>query len=189
MKKNLQGIGEIQMVETKDNLSMALKNKWILAIIVIVLLIALWSLIPARELYVSDIDDLKVIKFEWKEPMRDKTVDGNSLLIDEKWYPKGMGVHANSELSLKVPKGYSHFIADVGVDDEITPDKPASVQFMVLGDGAVLFETPIVKAGMPPRRIYANVEGVEVLTLKVMDGGDGSNSDHADWGNARFVKR
>ncbi|MEW6235393.1 MAG: NPCBM/NEW2 domain-containing protein [Candidatus Omnitrophota bacterium] len=177
------------MVETKNPYEMYFQNKGIIAAAVIILLIVIWSMIPARDIYISDIDELNVLSFEWKEPIRDKTVDGNSLLIDEKWYPKGMGVHANSEISLKVPRGYTHFIADAGVDDEISQDKPASVQFMVLGDGAVLFETPVIKAGMPPRRIYANIEGVEVLTLKAMDGGDGSNSDHGDWGNARFVKR
>ncbi|RJP23413.1 MAG: hypothetical protein C4527_20120 [Candidatus Omnitrophota bacterium] len=144
---------------------------------------------PSGEVYVSDIEELNVLKPGWKEMIRDLSVDGNSLIIGEKWYSKGLGVHANSEISFQTPKGYTHFVAEVGIDDEIPEENPASVIFIVEGDGAVLYESPILKADMPPRRIHVNVEGISELKLIVDEADNGTNSDHADWGNARLVKR
>ncbi len=158
-------------------------------IVILALILLFWFLVPAQDIYVSDIDEINVIDFEWKEPQRDQSIDGNSLLIDDKWYHKGLGVHANAEVSLAVPYGYTHFISEVGVDDEVAEDSPASVEFIVIGDGAVLHHTPVLEASMPPYRIYVNVEDISMLNLKVTNAGDTSNSDHADWGDARFVKK
>ena len=130
-----------------------------------------------------------MLKAEWFEPQRDHSVQNNPLIIDEKHYPRGIGVHADSEIEVTVPEGFTHFVADVGVDDEVPEDSPASVIFTVLGDGVVLYESPILRANSPPQRISVNVEGVITLTMKVSMNGDGSNSDHADWGSARFTVR
>jgi len=35
--------------------------------------------------------------------------------------------------------------------------------------------------------VSADVTGVRVLTLRVTDGGDGRNRDHADWADARLT--
>ncbi len=147
------------------------------------------GMVSSGEVFVSDLEELNVLKEEWMPYKRDLSVDGNSLIIGEKWYPKGLGVHANAELSVQIPKGYTYFVAEVGVDDEIPEENPASVRFFVLGDGAVLYESPVLKADMPPRRIHVNIQDMSELVMKVDDAGDGNNSDHADWGNARFVKR
>lgn len=163
--------------------------KWSLIIMICVVLLCIWIFSPSGEIYVSDIEDLNVIKFEWKEPQLDQSTDGNSLLIQDKWYAKGLGVHAETEISVNVPSGYTHFISDVGIDDEITDDKPGSVQFLVIGDGTVLYESPILTPKMAPRRILVDVRDIKILNLKATIGGDTSNSDHADWGGARFVRR
>lgn len=156
--------------------------------VIMLLLLTVWKMVPKQDLYISDIADMNVVQFEWKEPQRDKSVDGNSILIGDKWYAKGLGIHAVSEFSVVIPKGYTRFIADVGVDDEVAADSPASVEFLVIGDGTVLAQTPVIKADMPPYRIDVRIEGITQLTLRTTNGGDGSNSDHGDWGNARVVK-
>ena len=164
-------------------------QKGIGAILVVILIIFLWmTLMALKEVYVSDLP-FTVVQKEWMEPTKDTSVDGNQLKIDNIMYFKGIGTHALSEISLRVPDGYTHFIAEVGVDDEIADNLPASVTFLVLGDGAVLYESPILKSFMPPYRVDVNVEEVKMLTLRVTNAGDGSNSDHADWGGARFIRR
>ncbi len=179
--------GTRQKVEKK----MKLKKSFVCQFIVVLLFsIFLKSCgMTGGELYVSDIQDLNVIKEEWNEMKRDLSVDGNSLIVGEKWYSKGLGVHANSEISLAVPKGYTHFVSEVGVDDEIPEENPGSVVFLLIGDGAILYESPIMRSNMPPRRIHINIEGISELKLIVDEADYGTNSDHADWGNARFVKR
>lgn len=156
--------------------------------VIMLLLLTVWKMVPKQDLYISDIEELNVLQFEWKEPQRDKSVDGNSILIGDKWYAKGIGIHAVSEFSVSIPRGYTRFIADVGVDDEVAADSPASVEFQVLGDGTLLAQSPVLKAGMPPYRINCRIDGITQLTLRAANGGDGSNSDHGDWGNARVVK-
>jgi hypothetical protein len=73
----------------------------------------------------------------------------------------------------------------VGLDDETT--SPGSVAFQVVGDGRVLAETGVMRTGTPAAPISANLTGVQVLSLRVSDGGDGKNFDHADWANAHLA--
>ena len=156
--------------------------------LILVLAVVAWKSFPAKDLYVSD-QELEVVKFEWAQPQRDKSIAGGSLIINERYYEKGLAVHANSVVNVPVPAGYTHFIAEVGVDDAMKDDGPSSVQFQVLGDGVVLYESPVLRANMPAYRVLVNVEWISQLSLVVKDGGDGTNSDHADWAGARFTRR
>lgn len=38
----------------------------------------------------------------------------------------------------------------------------------------------------PAHRIDVNIEGVDTLTLRVNDGGDGPANDHANWADAQL---
>ena len=40
---------------------------------------------------------------------------------------------------------------------------------------------------MPAEPLTADVTGAQVVRLVVTDGGDGIDSDHADWANARLT--
>ncbi|MCA2214202.1 glycoside hydrolase family 97 catalytic domain-containing protein [Jidongwangia harbinensis] len=107
--------------------------------------------------------------------------DGNPLTVNGTVYPKGLGTHAPAEVTVWLDAACTRFIAEVGVDDEVTG--PGSVAFEVLGDGRALASTGVVRRGEPARPVAADVTGVRMLTLRVTDGGDGKNWDHADWGN------
>jgi alpha-glucosidase len=60
------------------------------------------------------------------------------------------------------------------------------VAFEVIGDGAVLARTGVLTRADPAQPIDVDVTGVETLTLRVTDGGDGINYDHGDWGDAQL---
>lgn len=75
------------------------------------------------------------------------------------------------------------FSSIVGLDDE---KKIGSVAFQVLGDGKQLAATETLKTGQS-QPIDVALIGVQVLDLVVTDGGDGNNSDHADWANASIT--
>jgi hypothetical protein len=55
------------------------------------------------------------------------------------------------------------------------------IRFRILTDGYARFDSGNISARGFPRHVRVPVEGAQFLTLEVLDGGDGINSDHADW--------
>ncbi|WP_413756112.1 glycoside hydrolase family 97 catalytic domain-containing protein [Streptomyces sp. MMBL 11-3] len=108
--------------------------------------------------------------------------DGGALRIRGTVYDRGLGMHAEGEVSVDLHGSYDRFRAQVGVDDEVSG--AATVVFEVLGDGQLLERTPVLTPADAARALDVDVSGVERLTLRVTDGGDGINYDHADWGDA-----
>jgi alpha-glucosidase len=111
--------------------------------------------------------------------------DSGPLSIRGTEYDKGLGVHAASEVVVELDGGYKRFTAAVGVDDEV--GGKGSVSFEVLADGRSLAVTDVLDGADEARRIDVDVTGVQRLTLRVTDGGDGVDSDHADWADARLT--
>lgn len=175
--------------------SLAQSTRWVLATLIVLAGLGLWNLLPSLHIYVSDLDDIEVIEESvWTEHRLDASVNGNSLMIDGKFYSKGVGMHAVSELKVKPPSGYTHFVSEIGIDDEVPEDVSAemahaTVRFFVYGDGVLLYESPVVIRQDPPRRIAVDIRDVRDLRLRVDDAGDGINHDHATWGYARFERR
>jgi alpha-galactosidase len=60
------------------------------------------------------------------------------------------------------------------------------LEFIVSGDGKVLWKSGVMRAGDAARDCEVDVAGVKSLVLEVSDAGDGSNWDHADWADAKF---
>lgn len=155
----------------------------------IVLAIVVWKSFPFGELYVSDMDNWEVVSWNWAQPQRDATITGKTLVINEVSYEKGIGVHAPTNLKVPIPAGFTHFVADVGVSDELLDEAPSSITFRVWGDGVILYQSPLILSNQPAHRVDVYVQWMGEIQLEVTDGGDGSNSDHGVWGSARFVHR
>ncbi|MDX3358656.1 glycoside hydrolase family 97 catalytic domain-containing protein [Streptomyces sp. ME02-6978.2a] len=111
--------------------------------------------------------------------------DGEPLTLRGTVHDKGLGVHAESEVVVDLDGAYRRFTAAVGVDDEVAGK--GSVVFEVLGDGRTLATTPVLTSADAARALDVDVSGVRRLTLRVTDGEDGVDSDHADWGDARLL--
>ncbi|MFI6094720.1 glycoside hydrolase family 97 catalytic domain-containing protein [Lentzea sp. NPDC051213] len=108
--------------------------------------------------------------------------DGAPLRIGGVAYAKGIGTHAPSEVTIYLGRNCRAFTASIGLDDETIA--PGSVVFQVFGDGRSLYDSGVVRGGEPARAISADTTGVRMLSLRVTDGGDGRNYDHADWAQA-----
>jgi NPCBM/NEW2 domain len=134
---------------------------------------------------VVHLDELDIGKASigWGTVQRDKSVGGNPLRLAGAEYERGVGTHADSTMHLELDGRTTRFTALVGVDDEAA--NPASVRFRVIGDGAVLFDSGVMR---PTERLKIDIDttGVRQMTLHVDDAGDGDSWDHADWANARF---
>jgi hypothetical protein len=113
--------------------------------------------------------------------------DGRPMAIGGTTFTKGIGMHAIGEITVWLGGACTGFQADVGIDDEVA--QPGAVAFAILGDGLPLADSGVVRRTDGARPLAVDVTGVKVLTLRVTDGGDGINSDHADWGGAQLTCR
>ncbi|WP_440118785.1 NPCBM/NEW2 domain-containing protein [Paenibacillus sp. QZ-Y1] len=135
--------------------------------------------------YLSDMDWFSATT-GWGTIQKDRSVEGKTLTLNNKTYTKGLGTHANSEIVYKLDGQYTSFAALVGVDNEV--GTVGSVEFQVQVDNQVVFSSGVMHNNIEPKEVHVNLSGKNELKLIVTDGGDGINSDHADWVNARLTK-
>jgi alpha-galactosidase len=110
--------------------------------------------------------------------------DGRTLTIGGTTYAKGLGTHAPSSVTYNLGGRCTAFTADVGVDDEVTAGR---VVFQVWRDGVKVADSGYVTGADGAKHLTADLTGATTLLLAVTDGGDGINSDHADWANPRIT--
>ena len=147
---------------------------------------------PSGESFLSDLEPLTASSgygpYERDRSNGERPAgDGQPLTIGGQVYPKGLGVHAASQLVYDLGGQCSVFSAAVGVDDEIDRRGVGSVRFQVRGDDAVLFDSGVLTSADAPLPISLNVANRQRLTLIVSDGGNGPAYDHADWANAKVT--
>jgi len=118
----------------------------------------------------------------WSVAKTNLGVVGTPIRIARKEFARGVGTHAESRLRIDIRGKATRFFAQVGVDD--SAGQKGSVEFIVSGDGKVLWRSGILTGGKPAVPIEVSLAGVEILTLRVSAGGDGADSDHADWAEA-----
>lgn len=129
---------------------------------------------------------------------RDRSVTGDDrpISVDGKRYARGLGVHAQSELTFDIGGRFSTFQAVAGLDDSAAGG--GSVVFKVIGDGKVLFDSGLVagrewakrmeNAQVGGKEIRVDVRGVRSLTLRVECGPDDDVLDRAAWADTKLIK-
>lgn len=123
----------------------------------------------------------------WGTPRLGLSVIGRAIVAGGVSYTDVFGMHAYSELNYNTKKKFTRFTADVGLPDYQAATN-ASVTFRVEGDGALLWESPVVRGGEGAHHIDLEIAHVDKLTLKILDGGDGITNDHGFWGNPRLIE-
>jgi alpha-glucosidase len=145
---------------------------------------------PHGATYVSDLPWTDEVNGYGRPQQRDHSHGGDqppgTLTIAGRTFAKGIGAHAASSLTTWLGGACTRFVADVGVDDG-TESGEGSVTFVVVGDGQTLADTPVIRAGDTATHLDLDVSGIKSLTLATTDGGNGKNSDHADWGTASLA--
>ncbi len=126
--------------------------------------------------------DLKGMTAGWSDAKADLGVAGKPLGIGGKKFARGVGTHAASNFRVNLDGKATRFTAEVGVDDG--GGNRGSVEFIVSGDGVVLWRSGVMKGGQAAVPVDVNLAGVKILGLRVTDGGDGTGNDHADWADA-----
>ncbi|WP_198655168.1 NPCBM/NEW2 domain-containing protein [Streptomyces geranii] len=108
--------------------------------------------------------------------------DGHPITVGGVEYAKGLGVHASSAVEFYTGAACETVGADVGVDDE--KGTRGTVAFEIWADGTKVASTGVLTNAMPAEHLTAEVTGARTIRLVVTDGGDGIDSDHADWADA-----
>ncbi|WUH95597.1 NPCBM/NEW2 domain-containing protein [Streptomyces sp. NBC_00433] len=112
--------------------------------------------------------------------------DGHPITLQGTVYAKGLGVHAPSDVAYYTAGKCTTLTATVGVDDEKKNSK-GSVEFQVVADGKQVAGTGVLTNADGSRPLTADVTGAQEVHLVVTDGGDGNDSDHADWAGATIT--
>jgi len=140
---------------------------------------------PTRTVWLSSLN-LEKMTAGWGTPQKDKSIQSKPLTIADRSFDKGVGTHASSLMYIDLKKSCRSFSAYVGVDDEVN-GKIGSVRFRIYGDGRLLFNSGILKAGEQAKKVDIDLTGCKTLTLSVDPAGDNTSYDHADWADAMFV--
>jgi alpha-galactosidase len=107
------------------------------------------------------------------------------LTIGGATYATGIGAHADSAVHVHLGRACSVFSAKVGVDDEV--GDRGSVRFQVYGDGKLLAYSNPIGGAQGSTALNVAIGGYRTLELRVTDGRDTVDYDHADWGEARIT--
>lgn len=113
------------------------------------------------------------------ETKRNLSVDGNPLSIAGKKYSEGIGTHADSMIPISTIPEHNVLTGACGIDDEAQGE--GSIQFQILSGSEVLWESPIMKKGMPAVSFEVPLVNKEkklyLVALKV----ENKRNDHGDW--------
>jgi Gpi18-like mannosyltransferase len=107
------------------------------------------------------------------------------LSVQYAFYRHGLGTHAPSREVFDINKQFRTLSTDMGIDTDAGAQ--GSVQFVVYGDGKLLFSSPIKKRYDFPSHADIDVTGVKTLELIINDAGNGNFDDHADWLNTQLI--
>ncbi|MEK4426467.1 NPCBM/NEW2 domain-containing protein [Solibacillus sp. FSL K6-1523] len=151
----------------------------------------------AKEIYVySDATfasdtDWKSAQTAWKTVNKDKASVGETIKVlvngETKEFAKGIGTHASSEIVYDLTgKNYDYFETLVGVDRNIPENNKSSITFKVLADGEEIYNSDVMNYNTEAKLVRLSVKNVNELTLIASDAGNGNESDHADFADAKF---
>ena len=120
-------------------------------------------------------------------PQLNKSINGNTLSLNGQTYATGIGTHAASTLVYNLAGKFNNFSSDVGVDSEEDGKGNGSVQFLVYGDGTLLYNSGVLTNDQVGH-VNISVAGVQTLKLVAMNGISNSiDYDHADWAGASLT--
>lgn len=130
---------------------------------------------------------------------RDRISDTRSpapLRLRKIVHRKGLGVFPSCTVAYPLGGGFHEFRATIGIDDASIPT--AYAKFTVLADGKEVYRSERLKVGGEPQPVKIDVNGVQMLTLRVESGDGWSFPDgelpnygcgtYADWAEARVVR-
>jgi hypothetical protein len=145
--------------------------------------------------WLSDLEPTRVSEsfldnnpFHYK---RDHNLEDGPIRLDNVTYPRGLSLHATTELEYDLKGDYREFKAVAGIDDLIG-GLPGPVVLRIEGDGKPLAELTFDRRErVRCREVALNIKDVQKLRLRVAPGGSGIRLDlglHLDLADAKVSK-
>jgi alpha-galactosidase len=153
-------------------------------LIFFVFLLGFLQQVSAQTVWLDELD-LSSMECGWSTPKPNKSVEGNPLTVGGQKFERGVGTHSVSAYLLNIDGKGARFTAYVGLDGEVVEGK-GSVQFFIVGDKKVLWESGTMKKPDKPKKVDVDISGVKLLGLLVTDAGDDIDYDHGDWCDAKL---
>ena len=144
----------------------------------------------SRMVFLSDLEPVEarhqpLVTLERPHQM-DASVAGNPLTLGGRQFDKGIGVAANSTVVFANESNFGLFAATIGIDEET--EGRGDCVFVVEVDGREKLRQRMTGKDAP-QKISVDIDGGERVALIVEAGEDLDLSDHADWCDARVVKK
>lgn len=157
--------------------------------LIMVLLLGAVAGVAAPQTSVVWLDDLEIQAYsEGIRPVQAKTnYTHDTMRMKGTTYARGVGVQSVSVLSFCLDGNATRFTALAGVDD--TANKSDPVNFYVIADKKVLFDSGKMRVGDAPKPVDVDLTGIKQLGLLVTDkvGGIRNNRTYSNWANAQLV--
>lgn len=118
-------------------------------------------------------------------PVAGKSLMDKPITMGGVVYPHGIGSRSIAEFVLDLRGQAVRFRSMVGLDDFAEdPQREGSVRFQLWADEKLLADTGVLRVGDAPKLLDVDLRGARTLTMRLDDGGDTSNGDIANWGDA-----
>jgi len=138
----------------------------------------------SEDVWISSLD-VSRIEQGWGEARANRSVDNRRLTVAGRVFQQGVGTHANSTIPLEVDGNALTLSGSVGVDDET--GGRGSIIFKIEADGREIWNSGLMRSRDAAKDFSLDVKGVKSLALLALDGGDGIDYDHADWGDLKIT--
>ena len=108
------------------------------------------------------------------------------MKIGETVYSKGLGHHADGDITVQLHGEYLWFEANIGLQWQ--GGGKGSVIFQIFVDGDNAFESGVMSDSDPARAVRISLQGAQELRLVANDNEDGITFDMANWAEARLIR-
>lgn len=132
----------------------------------------------------------------WGTIKADKSIDGNSITLNDTVYTSGVGAHATGQIIVKLNGAVTRFVTRLGIDDEVKASAAGNSNYGVCdyrvslraenGDVRIVQEGT-VRSGQPSTPLVdVDCRGWKYLIIDFPEGKGGNSYDHFDLANAYF---
>ena len=150
-------------------------------------LLALGVTLSAAEVVHLSSLNLSQVRQRSGKASADRSADGKPFSIAGRECSNGVITQAPSEVHLDLQAGSTRFTAQVGVNDKGPATKnDGGIEFIIEGDGKVLWSSPLMHRGMAAQGVDLDLSGVKSLALRVNEGFDAPTRAEAVWAEADF---
>ena len=149
-----------------------------------------------EETRLEDLSNFDLVENSDKAPLKDQSASWKPLQMAGQKFQHGLGTHAPFKAMIRLDGHTEKFHAVVGLSD-LNWD-PGLAEYIVTGDGKVLFRSGPMKGGVTkdgrvitladkPKVIDLDLNGVKRLLLEVTAGRDNNWGDDANWADGMFT--